>query len=124
MLKEKHLKLFNDLNEEDQKCRFCFQKISAEDAVVTYSYWRGFIFFCHQDCKKAGETEERKACQIIDADCNDCFFFQRGSVISKGTYEGLCRFFGERTIAHPLMGTGHYCFEHRDNKIVIEEMEK
>lgn len=120
MLKEKHLKLFAE--SENQKCRYCNQNVTADTVTLTYSYWRGFLFFCHEECKKAGEAEERLSCQIIDADCNDCFFFQRGAVISKGVSEGHCLKFDKPTLAYPVFASGHSCFEHR-NRVTAQEVQ-
>ncbi len=65
--------------------------------------------------------------QTIDADCNDCKYFQRGQLIKEidgltgkiplgksGQYFlGHCRKFDKATTAFPVHFTGHSCFEHR-----------
>lgn len=116
-MKEKHLQLFSS---SDQKCRYCDEKLTTDTVALTYSYWRGQLFFCHTECKRAGEMEEKIICQIIDADCNDCFFFQRGAMISKEASNGHCRKFDKATIAYPVFSSGHLCFEHR-NRITAQE---
>lgn len=110
MLASKHIVPFSN---SDQKCRYCHEELTVEIAVPTNSYWQGQLFFCHEGCKKQGEAEERIACQIVDADCNDCFFFQRGAMICKGTYEGRCKKFDKIVRAYPVFCSDHPCFEHR-----------
>jgi hypothetical protein len=60
-------------------CRYCFKEVDRSDAIITNSYWgKGRrIFICHKVCKKEGEKDEAYECQKIDANCNDCKFFDR-----------------------------------------------
>ena len=60
--------------------------------------------------------EEITECQRIDADCNDCGYFKRGKVITKGSasvIEGTCLKTNEPTKAYPNFCSGHDCFVHR-----------
>lgn len=114
-------------------CRYCQQPLLPEDSVRTLSYWSGVEFICHKSCKVAGEKQEAFDCQLIDADCNDCKHYKRGTlapkVISKlhrkdGTVVdvifqpnyfigGQCLKFNRPVIAQPNKWSGLECFEHR-----------
>lgn len=82
---------------------------------------------CHKACKQPGERQEAMNCQELDADCNDCKFFQRtpqekvwypmfvetAPTENKFVMVGNCLKFNNRTYGHPKTWTGHQCFEHR-----------
>lgn len=113
-------------------CRYCNQHVLDADLTFTNAYWGGTRFPCHKSCKHEGERAEVLECQKIDADCNDCRHFQRGSLLPKTesrwinehgkeavvTYQpevfsGTCLKFQKPTIAQPKKWSGHECFEHR-----------
>lgn len=111
-------------------CRYC----GKEGALVkTLAYWNQTECLCHPECKQEGEKQEAIDCQTIDADCNDCRFFQRGELVKQllsamrnkmvvmvwvnmGIVKGHCLKFNRPTEAYPHMSTGRECFEHRKNK--------
>jgi len=86
------------------KCRYCTQTLD-NDFEITYSYWGANMYPCHSKCQKEGEATEALACQAIDADCNDCKFFNRK--------EGKCEKTGKPAKARPKFASLHECFEHR-----------
>ena len=94
-------------------CRYCRLEISASDKAVTFSYWSAIKYDCHKSCKQDGERQEAFECQILDADCNDCRHFVRGSLVKKSSFNGHCVKFNKPTKAFPKQSTGHKCFEHR-----------
>jgi len=114
-------------------CRYCSKPVSDADAAVTHSYWQGMKFLCHKNCKAAGEKSEALECQTLDADCNDCRHYKRGTSAPtqisryknhKGEWVeivykpeiwigGHCLKFDKPTTAYPKKWTGHECFEHR-----------
>lgn len=111
-------------------CRYCSLAVEDADAVTARSYWGGLPFVSHRACKQAGERQEALDCQTIDADCNDCRHFKRGSVIKRnlscmvdgkagtvlvnmGMINGHCLKFDRPTIAQPNKWSGLECFEHR-----------
>lgn len=112
-------------------CRYCQQPINGEIAK-TFSYWNKVEDVCHLGCKVVGEKEEAYDCQRIDADCNDCKHFKRGSLAPKTVsklrtpdgrieevtfqeqwFYGHCLKFDKATIGQPNKWTGKKCFEHR-----------
>lgn len=99
------------VSEKNKHCHFC-EKIVETQSVVS-SYWSGNKFACHKDCKKLSIEETAFICQNIDADCNDCKFFQRGRLIEPGVFAGHCLKFNNATMAYPNTATGKPCFEHR-----------
>lgn len=95
-------------------CRYCDKPIPEGQEVKTHSYWQGDQFWCHSACKQSGERAEAIECQTVDADCNDCLHFQRGSMaFNKQIWNGRCLKFDKLTQAFPKKWTGHKCFEHR-----------
>ena len=114
-------------------CRYCG---NAGATIATFSYWNHDEFLCHPECKSAGEKAEAIDCQTIDADCNDCRFFQRGSLAPKITsllrkpngkiesvshqpqfFFGFCLKFQIPTIGQPNKWTGKDCFAHRRSSL-------
>ena len=121
-------------------CRYCGKAIE-NDTDTTVSYWGVTKFPCHKACKVEGEKTEAYDCQVIDADCNDCFFFQRGQAIfrwlscmdkgkpskryaSMEITEGHCLKFHRRAIASPKFASGFECFVHRKDACVWPKQEK
>lgn len=122
---------------EQNVCRYCGIGFETEKPIQTFSYWNKLQFWCHKLCKSFGETEEAIECQTIDADCNDCKHYKRGTlepkIVSKlkrgdGSIvdvvfqpqvfiNGHCNKFNKPTLAFPNKWTGRICFEHRKNKI-------
>lgn len=113
-------------------CHYCHLPIADKDKSTTRSYWNGGSFDCHKSCKESGFQAEVIECQTIDADCNDCRHFKRGSLaplrisLTKTTdgrivevpyqanlFTGTCLKFNKPTIAQPNKWSGHECFEHR-----------
>ena len=68
---------------QNDLCRYCSKPVSDADAGVTHSYWKGMKFLCHKNCKAAGEKAEALECQTLDADCNDCRHYKRGTSAPK-----------------------------------------
>lgn len=96
-------------------CRYCDKPIEGEPAR-TLAYWSQTPCVCHPECKQAGERQEAIDCQTIDADCNDCKHFERGSEIVRSIpkgFSGRCAKFDRPTAAYPKTWTGRECFEHR-----------
>ncbi|MDO8610706.1 MAG: hypothetical protein Q7R95_09240, partial [bacterium] len=115
-------------------CRYCDTEIVLPDQeTITFSYWGSEKFYCHKSCKVEGIKQEAIDCQTIDADCNDCYFYQRGKladevvswikkpdgskvkIIHQPNFfvNGWCLKFDKSTIASPNKWTGHECFKHR-----------
>ena len=98
------------------RCRFCFNILTDETFDSGFTYWKAMLFGCHRECKEFGMREEIIDCQVIDADCNDCKYFQRGKMLQKGIasiWEGVCGKFNKPMKAYPNYCSGHKCFEHR-----------
>lgn len=112
-------------------CRYC-DKLIEGPSTKTFSYWSKVEFACHPECKEAGERAEALECQTIDADCNDCRYFQRirtaaklheFSMSEEGEWveithqpqyaEGHCFRFNQPALAQPNKWSGIICFEHR-----------
>lgn len=118
-------------------CRFCSDEIlSDNDANFYYTYWRAIkLPICKKHTKseyKEYQKNEAYECQIIDADCNDCKHFKRGSrrlvrgdnvktedgeytriLVDKDVFYGHCAKFDTPTMAAVNHATGRPCFEHR-----------
>lgn len=114
-------------------CRYCDQPLAASEAVKTYGYWSGGLYWVHAACKVPGEQQEAYDCQLIDADCNDCRYFVRDRMESKWIWQGRCtnpnrnprwdRLFQrvprllidqhDKVYAYPKFFSGHPCFLHR-----------
>jgi len=102
------------------KCRFCEKEITEDDEIAyAPSYWwpHGDIYPVHKECKKEGKMQEAYDCQCIDADCNDCAFFERKEN-SKWVCYGICRNkdsaeFNKEVKAYPNCWSGRVCFVHR-----------
>ena len=69
-------------------CRYC--DLPCLEEGYTFSYWSALKFAAHKVCKNNGEAGEAYECQSVDRDCNDCVFFKRGTMISKGVFDGFC----------------------------------
>jgi len=117
----------------DMVCRYCDGKV--EHPVETFTYWNHNKFFCHAECKVAGERQEATDCQTIDANCNDCKHYDRkGAHLPPKTvswifdknmkkvsvthqtdvfYGGKCLKFNKIVEASPNEWKGLKCFEHR-----------
>lgn len=97
---------------DNNQCRYCKESIDKiEDAVITSSYWTNANtkFICHKDCKKQGEAKQVYECQKIDADCNDCFYFNRP--------KSWCKKFDKLTKAYTQFCSGYECFvDRKDGK--------
>lgn len=121
-------------------CRFCDKSIEPQELSFVNSYWGGHGSFiksfehsgktinvaaetkypCHRSCKREGLRRQAYDCQCIDADCNDCKYFERdGDDLSLSpkspVFTGLCLKFSKPTRACPQLCTMHSCFEHRRN---------
>lgn len=113
-------------------CRYCDKELSDDSCVITYSYWNTSKtkYYCHKECKLAGEKQEALDCQIIDSACNSCKFFKRGELIKKwlssmvngksakilvnmGIFNGHCLKFDKPVQTSPTNWEGLECFEHR-----------
>ncbi len=94
-------------------CYYCKKLVSEEDTAITVGYWTKVKNICHKACKVAGDKEQAYECQCIDADCNDCKYFERDKKIAKGIFSGKCLKFNKKVKAYPVFATGHDCFEHR-----------
>lgn len=98
----------------DNKCRYCKQLIDNESKELTYSYWsncfkQGPIWYiCHKNCQKDGYKDEVYECQKIDANCNDCTFFERKKICI-----GWCMKYQKEVISSNDLFQGNDCFIHR-----------
>jgi hypothetical protein len=97
------------------KCRYCGKAIEEGAAVKTVSYWHSQEFKCHAECKASGEKAEAFECQKIDADCNDCAFFERGPFVNfpHRYYMGTCGRSGADVAAFAKTCSARPCFQHR-----------
>lgn len=103
-----------DTNTKSNKCRYCDKPVAEKDFAYTRTYFQPHqMFACHASCKAQGEKDEALACQSLDADCNDCAYFERGASIGVGMWNGICNKFNQSTKAFALTCTAHDCFEHR-----------
>lgn len=78
-------------------------------------YWQHSKLF---KIEKKSMTKEERAeevyeCQCIDADCNDCGYFERVGMVNKGMWVGRCKKYNEDVPAYPNFCSGHDCFVHR-----------
>jgi hypothetical protein len=65
-------------------CGWCNTKIKDGEFDYLASYWTPFIWKpVHASCKKEYKNTESLKCQTIDANCNDCLFFERGEIKSE-----------------------------------------
>lgn len=121
------------MNLSQSSCRYCSLPIADGLAVTTRGYWSHGEYPCHAGCKVAGEKQEALDCQTIDADCNDCTHYKRGTLAPKTVSKlkttdgrivdvifqpnvfigGHCLKFYRPTLASPNKWTGWDCFEHR-----------
>lgn len=75
----------------------------------------------HKQCKAEQRAYEAYECQKIDADCNDCLYFERSKTAKVSGYTvthaiGQCLKFNKPTKAYPQFASGHECFVHRKDK--------
>lgn len=96
-------------------CRGCKKEVKEENFDYMASYWGSppSWHIVHSECKKSCSQEETYLCQIIDADCSNCKFFERGKELGTGISEGRCSHFNKPTKAYVNVATGHKCFVHR-----------
>jgi hypothetical protein len=117
-------------------CRYCHKPIEDGKQVKTLAYWNKTPDFCHVECRLQGEREEAIECQTIDADCNDCAYYQRGKIADKVINKiktpkgeikevifnpqiyvgGHCIKLNKTVEASPNKWSGLPCFEHRNLK--------
>lgn len=85
------------------KCRAC-QKLVNEHTIVVYvSYWTPHLWYpIHKECVEDYKKLETIWCQTIDADCNDCKFFERDKI--QGDFKALFR-----EIFPSIKGSKGYC---------------
>jgi hypothetical protein len=95
-------------------CNHCNSAIDKDDFIYYAGYWTPHLWKpVHKHCFKEAKELETIACQEIDADCNDCKYFQREKEISKGISIGVCSKFNNKQKSHVNTFTGKKCFEHR-----------
>ena len=113
-------------------CKYCKQKIEESDFTISSSYWNNFWEGCHKNCKEEGDKQEEIECQEIDANCNECKYFERkgfdenledkqgkgyidrGKLFNTiGCYFGLCKKFNKKVTATRNICQGNKCFIHR-----------
>lgn len=113
-------------------CRGCGAVIEAAQFAVWHTYWGAMLAPCHAACREAGMKAEAYECQCIDADCNDCRHYKRGSIAPKivsklrrtdgriemvthqpNWIDGWCDKLNKPTVAQPNKWSGLPCFEHR-----------
>ena len=109
-------------------CYYCKKELKEKDCVITAAYWSGFWMVCHKECKESGEKEQAYECQLIDRDCNDCFYFNRMYNVDKWHWLGSCSnenrkpfrpasnyepYLDNLVLAQPCTPTLHECFLHR-----------
>jgi|SRR5579864_56129 len=109
----------------DKICRYCRKEVTRETAAITGSYWGGFTFLCHASCRIEGERCEAYACQLIDADCNDCSHFTSERVSSGGEVRyGHCGKFDKPVVARPNFCSSLDCFEHRRSEPLKKTLDR
>lgn len=107
-----------------KRCRYCDGPLTEAEAVKTFGYWKGYQFWSHAACKDLGYKQEAIECQSLDRDCNDCRFFLRETMLTKGIWSGRCtnqertpqahaQCRGAQVLAFPNFSSGHPCFVHR-----------
>lgn len=108
--------------EFSDKCRFCKGQLNKNNITKVSSYWYIVTFPCHKECKVVGSSQEAYDCQLIDADCNWCKYFQRdGRGMEGGVGRGHCSnyiFDSTETICQSNSYAGNFCFEHRRKKFL------
>ncbi|MCP3686713.1 MAG: hypothetical protein GY861_29090 [bacterium] len=107
------------MNKKKIVCRYCKKPIKGEEPYPCFSYWSSYEFWCHKECYKDGNSKEAYNCQCIDADCNDCKYFNRGKMLKKGRasiWEGQCVKKKTKVKAYPNFCSNHPCFVHRRAK--------
>ena len=97
-------------------CRYCGLSVSFEQSDITIAYFNKGQFYCHKACKKEGERQEAFECQVIDANCNDCKFYQR-QANGRNTSMGFCAKLNKQTTGSPNKWMGMPCFEHRRSNV-------
>lgn len=124
-------------------CRYCKKAVNREDAEITTTYWWPRYSLSHKACKTQGEQSEAYECQTIDANCNDCRYFNRKHNAGNGVYYGACKKPVERGSKKPYWfnelpfkwrkrslwregyqvraesnyATGYECFVHRKTRV-------
>ena len=113
-------------------CRYCDLPIVGAVPALTFAYWQVYgtrhqpAYPCHATCRQEGERAEAYECQCLDADCNDCAYFQRGAhrgerlfpsptakVLLSADHPGHCLKLDKPVAAHPNFASLLPCFEHR-----------
>lgn len=98
----------NNLN-----CHYCQRPIKDQGSSFS-AYWSpNIVWRVHPECKDLAQQEDRITCQTIDANCNDCKFFNRGARLAKGVDSGTCSLFNKEVKAVPNTWQGNPCFIHR-----------
>lgn len=95
-------------------CGWCEKQISENDFDYFAAHWTPHTWRpVHRFCKKEYQDFEIKKCQTIDADCNDCKYFERTKSLGTGMALGNCKKFNKETKAYVNYCRGMKCFEHR-----------
>lgn len=106
-------------------CRYCDKPIEGE-SVPARAYWASVNQRSHPECLIEGFKAEAYECQKIDADCNDCIFFEarksykdfRYGVCGRGSRHPElpdCAIDSEwpNVVARPVFCSRYPCFVHR-----------
>lgn len=106
------------------KCHHCKQ-VFTELPEIYYSYWGAVWIPLHKECIQPYKEVEILFCQKVDADCNDCIYFDRTNTKGESlgmsreffskikTIKGYCSFHDKVTEASPNNFSGYPCFKHR-----------
>lgn len=94
------------------KCRSCGKMMTSDNFSIWVTYWANCWAPSHKECLDKQQVEEIIPCQEIDADCNDCKYFEAKNSRGNCRY-GFCSKFSKNTVAYPGKCTSHECFEHR-----------
>ena len=94
-------------------CKYCNKPLDFDTFHIKIAYWQPYWHPVHKSCHDKEWSLEVIECQTIDADCNDCKHFKRGTLVREGSFSGLCTKYNKPTFGHPNFSTGHKCFEHR-----------
>lgn len=98
-------------------CSYSKDKLTEDTFDYYASYWTPNIWKpVSKEYKSVAKKEEAYMCQCIDADCNDCFFFERGKEAAKGSNYGFCKKKEITTISNVNFCSNRDCFEHRNDK--------
>lgn len=94
-------------------CHASGKLLTKETITVYSSYWKAVWFPCHKDHLQELTQENNYLCQVLDASCNDCKYFERGERIDNRSSNGMCKKLDTPVVAIVNWPMHMDCFEHR-----------